>query len=147
MKKLSICIFAILFLTLSGFTFTAIENQTDKLKWEVLANVEWIWNNEFYEVNFNERQKELDGKEIVVEGFMFPLEYTRQHSNFLVSSSPMSDCFFCGPGEAESMVYVRTTNPVDYTRSIMAVKGTFKLVSDASMGIIYELEDAEVVRQ
>jgi len=29
----------------------------------------------------------------------------------------------------------------------MAVKGIFKLVSDASMGIIYELEEAEVISQ
>ena len=132
---------------LLGFVSNNDEDKTDKLEWSVLSNVEWIWDSNFYRVNFNEKQKELDGKEMIIEGFMFPLEYTRQHSNFLVSSSPMTDCFFCGPGEAESMVYIRTTNPVDYTRSIMAVKGTFKLVSDASMGIIYELENAEVVKR
>ncbi|TVR32322.1 MAG: DUF3299 domain-containing protein [Balneolaceae bacterium] len=132
---------------LLGFVSNVDAEETDKLDWKVLANVEWIWDSNFYQVNFNEKQKELDGREMIVEGFMFPLEYTRKHSNFLVSSSPMSDCFFCGPGEAESMVYVKTKEPIDYTHRVMAVKGTFRLVSDASMGIIYELDNAEVVRQ
>ena len=109
-------------------------------------NVDWVWENNFYSAKFNDQQRELDGQELIVEGFMFPLEYTRKHQNFLVSSSPMSQCFFCGPGEAESMVYVRTTEPIDYTNRRMKVKGTFKLVSDASMGIIYELQNAQVVR-
>jgi hypothetical protein len=122
-----------------------MNNNTEVLKWEILSDVEWEWKDEFYEAKFNEKQRELDGKEIIIEGFMFPLEYSKKHKNFLVSASPMSDCFFCGPGEAESMVYVKTDEAVDYTYSQMKVEGTFKLVSDASMGIIYELENARVV--
>lgn len=146
MKKFGITLLLILSCTLFGFTNSISNNETDVLRWEILVNVDWVWEDNFYSAKFNDQQKELDGQELIVEGFMFPLEYTRKHQNFLVSSSPMSQCFFCGPGEAESMVYVRTTEPVDYTNRRMKVKGTFKLVSDASMGIIYELENAEVVR-
>lgn len=146
MKKFGISLLLILSCTLFGFTTSIHNTETEVLRWEVLVNVDWVWENNFYSAKFNDQQKELDGQVLIVEGFMFPLEYTRKHQNFLVSSSPMSQCFFCGPGEAESMVYVRTTEPVDYTNRRMKVKGTFKLVSDASMGIIYELENAEVVR-
>lgn len=146
MKKFGISLLLIVNCTLFGFTNSVNDNDTDVLRWEILVNVEWVWEDDFYNAKFNDQQRELDGQELIVEGFMFPLEYTRKHQNFLVSSSPMSQCFFCGPGEAESMVYVRTTEPVDYTNRKMKVKGTFKLVSDASMGIIYELEDAEIVR-
>lgn len=146
MKKFGISLLLIISCTLFGFSNSTNDSDTDILRWEVLVNVDWVWENNFYSANFNDQQRELDGQELIVEGFMFPLEYTRKHQNFLVSSSPMSQCFFCGPGEAESMVYVRTTEPVDYTNRRMKVKGTFKLVSDASMGIIYELENAQVVR-
>lgn len=146
MKKFGISLLLILSCTLFGFTTSIHNTETEVLRWEVLVNVDWVWEDNFYSAKFNDQQKELDGQVLIVEGFMFPLEYTRKHQNFLVSSSPMSQCFFCGPGEAESMVYVRTTEPVDYTNRRMKVKGTFKLVSDASMGIIYELENAEVVR-
>jgi hypothetical protein len=146
MKKFGISLLLILSCTLFGFTNSLSDTDTEVLRWEVLVNVDWVWENNFYSAKFNDQQRELDGQELIVEGFMFPLEYTRKHQNFLVSSSPMSQCFFCGPGEAESMVYVRTTEPIDYTNRRMKVKGTFKLVSDASMGIIYELENAEVVR-
>lgn len=147
MKRFPVYTFFLSAFLLLAFSPEADLNDAETLKWETLAKVEWIWDDNFYRVEFNEEQQALDGKELIVEGFMFPLEYSRKHTTFLVSSAPMSDCFFCGPGEAESMVYVKTETPVEYSYSKMAVKGTFKLVSDASMGIIYELEGAEVISQ
>ncbi len=119
----------------------------EKLDWSVLSSVDWVWENNYYQAIFNEEQKALDGKEMMIEGFMYPLEYTRKHQNFLVSASPMANCFFCGPGEAEAMIYVQTSVPVDYVYDAMTLKGTFRLVNDASMGIIYELKDAQLVRR
>jgi len=145
MKSISIYFTLLISFVFLAFTPEAELNKDETLKWETLSKVEWVWDENYYRAKFNEEQKALDGKELTVEGFMFPLEYSRKHTTFLVSSSPMSDCFFCGPGEAESMVYVETDNPIDYSYNKMAVKGTFKLVSDASMGIIYELKDAELV--
>lgn len=145
MKNRSYPLAAILIIFLLGFA--SIENDAEEtVKWEDLARVEWVWEDNYYKAIFNDTQKALDGKTMIVEGFMFPLEYTRRHSNFLVSSAPMGSCFFCGPGEAESMVYVQTETPIEYTQRPVKMKGTFKLVSDASMGIIYELKDAEIVR-
>ena len=118
----------------------------DALKWAILANVHWVWEDGYYQAQFTDRQKELDGQEIVVQGFMYPLEYTRKHRNFLVSASPMGMCFFCGPGEAESMVYVRAVEDVEHSNGSMKVKGTFKLVTDPSQGIIYQLDNARVVK-
>ncbi len=141
--------FITVLLTLSflfaGITSADMKNETETVRWEILADIEWEWENEFYRARFNDEQQALDGQTVVLEGFMFPLEYTKKHKNFLVSASPMTDCFFCGPGEAESMVYVKTNEAIDYTYSKISVEGTFKLVSDASMGIIYELEDAAVI--
>jgi hypothetical protein len=147
MKKFTILSILSAAILLMGFAPNDQNEEADKLDWSVLAKVEWVWDSNFYQVKFNDNQKALDGKEMIVEGFMFPLEYTRKHSNFLVSASPMSDCFFCGPGEAESMVFVKTVEPIDYTHRPMAVQGTFRLVTDASMGIIYELENARVVNR
>lgn len=144
------CLFvliAVLLLPTSIADAATSESVSDeKLQWEALADVEWVWEDGYYQAIYNERQKELDGKTVVVEGFMFPLEYTRKHRNFLVSASPMGNCFFCGPGEAESMVYVEAVEDVEHTNRPMKVKGTFKLVTDASQGILYELKDARVVK-
>lgn len=118
-----------------------------KVKWEDLADVEWIWENEFYQVKFGEPAQRLDGKEVLVEGFMFPLEYTRTHTTFLVSASPMTNCFFCGPGEAESMILINAVDEVEYLYTPIRLQGTFKLVHDASMGIIYEMDDVKWVEE
>ena len=118
-----------------------------KVKWEELADVEWIWENEFYQVKFGESAQRLDGKEVLVEGFMFPLEYTRTHTTFLVSASPMTNCFFCGPGEAESMILINAVDEVEYLYTPIRLQGTFKLVHDASMGIIYEMDDVKWVEE
>lgn len=64
----------------------------------------------------------------------------------MISSSPMSNCFFCGPGEAESMIYVESKEALEYNHRPLKMKGTFKLISDARMGIIYELENATPVQ-
>ncbi|PTM10664.1 MAG: hypothetical protein DA446_09655 [Bacteroidetes bacterium] len=125
---------------------TMLNTQDETLDWSVLANVQWQWKDNFYEATFNEQQQALDGKEVAIEGFMFPLEYTRKHQTFLVSASPMSNCFFCGPGEAESMVYVVADEAVEFTNRPVTVKGTFRLVSDASMGIIYQLDNAVMTK-
>lgn len=130
----------------TGILYASNNDEAETVNWQDLTKVEWVWEDGFYQAIFNDAQKALDGKTMIVEGFMFPLEYTRRHQNFLVSSAPMGNCFFCGPGEAESMVYVQTEEPVEYSQRPMKVKGTFKLVSDASMGIIYELKDAKVIR-
>lgn len=124
-----------------------MDEDIEVLNWDTLSEVQWEFNGEYYVAKFNEKQKELNGKELIIEGFMFPLEYTREHYTFLISSSPMSNCFFCGPGEAESMVYVKLNDPTEYNYSAFKVRGTFRLVSDASMGIIYELDNAHVVKE
>ncbi|TVR19146.1 MAG: DUF3299 domain-containing protein [Balneolaceae bacterium] len=122
------------------------ESETEALNWEALSAVEWIFEDGFYHALFNEEQEALDGKTMIVQGYMFPLEYTRRHQTFIVSSAPMGMCFFCGPGEAEGMVYVQTNDPIDYSQRPIKLKGTFGLVRDPSMGVIYELKDAELIR-
>lgn len=145
-KILSLTILTALILSVNTVASQQSDDEPIIIKWEMLTNVEWVWDNEFYQAKFSEETQKLDGKEVILEGFMFPLEYTRRHTNFLISSSPMSDCFFCGPGEAESMVFVKSLDEVEYLYTPFKMKGTFKLVTDASLGIIYELEDARLVR-
>ncbi len=122
------------------------ESETEAVNWEALSTVEWMFEDGFYHAVFSEEQEALDGKTMIVQGFMFPLEYSRRHQTFIVSSAPMGMCFFCGPGEAEGMVYVQTNDPIDYSQRPIKLKGTFGLVRDPSMGVIYELKDAELIR-
>lgn len=144
-----LCTLALLFL-ISGFICTNAktdpESKTvERISWNDLTNVEWVREDGYYKAKFTERQKELDGKEVIVEGFMFPLEYTRKHRSFLVSASPMGSCFFCGPGEAESMIYVKSAEDVEHTNQTLKVKGVFSLVTDPSQGILYEMDNARTV--
>lgn len=115
------------------------------ISWSELTNVSWVLEDGYYQAKFTDRQKELDGKVVVIEGFMFPLEFTRKHRNFLVSAAPMGSCFFCGPGEAESMIYVESIEDVEQTNETLKVRGTFNLVTDPMMGILYELKEARPV--
>ena len=123
----------------------SLQNEPKTLVWEDLMDVEWTYDGEFYQVKFGESAKEYDGVEIVVEGFMFPLEYTRTHTTFLVSASPMTNCFFCGPGEAESMMLVESKDAIEYVYKPITMTGTFRLIHDAADGVIYELEGATMV--
>lgn len=148
MKLLKLLLITLLFIFISNGVATGNLNdsEVEVVNWDDLSSIEWNFEYGYYRAVFNETQEALEGKTLIVQGYMFPLEYTRRHQAFIVSSAPMGMCFFCGPGEAEGMVYVQTKDPIDYSRRPIKLKGTFGLVRDPSMGVIYELKDAELIR-
>lgn len=134
-------------LFLMGFTSSLDqEGSVHQLSWNTLADVEWVMDGYDMTANVSEDIKALDGKTVVVEGYMFPLEYRRRHTMFLLSKAPMSHCYFCGPGEAEYMIYIEADSGIRYDYGLMKIKGTFKLSGYVDMGILYEMTDAELVR-
>lgn len=136
-----------LFLLIGFHTLTSYAQDSPiTVDWSVLTQVEWILTPYTMDANFSDEIKELHGKEVIIEGFMFPLEYTRYHDMFLLSQSPMSACYFCGPGEAESMIFIEASEPVEYTFRPFKMQGRFLLSDDVEMGILYELHDARRVR-
>lgn len=92
-------------------------------------------------VSFPDSVRRLDGQEIRLSGFLFPLEQGRAQQHFLLSAYPPS-CNFCLSGGPYTHVEVQSAEPVRFTYDPIALRGTFELHERAEDGAAYRMQDA-----
>jgi hypothetical protein len=125
--------------------FPQLSARDDVVPWSVLTSVKTRnVKNRILPV-FTTAQLALNQKTQRIQGFMMPLEPGATQRHFLLSSVPLT-CSFCVPGGPESMVEVRTKNPVKYSMEPVVVEGRFQVLSDDSYGLYYRISDASGVR-
>lgn len=125
--------------------FVAEAQPTD---WSKLSQVTFVssfdenWGMEVKKPVFSGSVMSLQGKEVVLDGYIYPLEGKKASSYFVLSALPLSSCFFCGKGGPETVVEVNAQKPIPYTDKKIVLKGKL-LVKDADpQGIIYSLQEA-----
>ncbi len=84
--------------------------------------------------------KALDGKQVTVMGFMFPLDPNEEQRNFLLGPYPASCPFHYHSGPAE-MVEVIISKPVKFSYDPVTVTGRLSLEYNQETGIFYYLRD------
>lgn len=94
---------------------------------------------------FSQQVKELEGKEVTVKGFIIPVEGYKGHTEFVFSAYPYSMCFFCGGAGPETVMEVKSKEPVEYTAESIILKGRLHLNGEDINNLMYRLEDAEKV--
>lgn len=122
-----------------------------KITWETLRDVRFTDKYDkqvgayYYYPHFGNSVKELEGKEVVIEGYM--LVFSRKNEAFVLSRNPYAQCFFCGSGGPESIIELEMKP--GYRRFKMdewvKIKGTLKLNEDDMYRCNYILEVAEAV--
>ena len=81
------------------------------LEWSDLADVQFFekMSNslgiKYYQANFGEDIQALDGKEVMVMGYLIPLDALGE--TYALSKNPFSACFFCGAAGPETVVELR----------------------------------------
>mgnify|MGYP006268469129 CR=1 FL=1 len=89
--------------------------------------------------------REMEGKKVVIEGFMLPL--TVDNQQYILSRYPFTECFFCGGGGKETVVELILTEAWEFDLDEqVTVQGRLRLVEDP-MQISYRLEEAEPVKR
>jgi len=121
--------------------------------WEILSKVTFqdqLQNPAVYGMPkpiFMPEVKALEGKTITLDGFIFPMEGKTEAKNFILSSLPIANCFFCGNGGPETVVEIFAEDPVRYTEKKIKVRGKL-LLSDANPnGLPYSLSEAVLVKE
>ncbi len=113
--------------------------------WRSLAEVDYkIVKDEYgdaYVPVFNEEAKKLEGKEVEVDGFIIPFDGMFQPTQLILSSLPISECFFCGSGGPETVMEITMKEKIKYTAKRIRVKGKLKLNSDNPDKLMYILTD------
>jgi hypothetical protein len=87
--------------------------------------------------------KELNGKEVTLYGFMFPLEQSEKQANFLIGPFPPS-CPFHYHVPPSLIVEVKMKDPLAYSWDEITIKGTLKLAENDPNGVFYFLKEAEI---
>lgn len=95
---------------------------------------------------FSERLKKLDGQEILIQGYMFPLDQTEQQSQFLLGPFPVS-CPFHYHVTPNLIIEAHAKTPVEFSYDAIDIKGRLELVpKDDEYNVFYRLHDVEVIQ-
>lgn len=91
--------------------------------------------------------KPLHGQEMEIKGYIIALAAKTQLKHFMFSRYPQNMCFFCGAAGPESamQVFMKSGQKVDFTSDKVVIRGTFNIQKDDPSGLIYTLQNAELV--
>jgi len=125
---------------------TKVENT-----WKTLSRI--TYKKEFDELMgfkidkpvFSDKVKALEGKEVIMKGYVIPVEGYKSHKEFILSAFPYNMCFFCGGAGPETVMEVMASEPVKYQADAIYLKGILRLNADDINRLMYFLEDAVLV--
>lgn len=121
--------------------FAPLKPRVDVVAWSVLTDIRTEVQNRRIVPVYPAAVSALHQKRIKVQGFMLPLEPGEQQRHFLLASVPPT-CAFCTPGGPESMIEIRTREPVKYRLDAVVVQGQFHVLRDDPYGLYYRMTEA-----
>jgi uncharacterized protein len=99
-----------------------------------------------FHTSYSAEVEALDGSEVRLMGFLFPLEGKLLHERFLLTAWPPS-CPFCLPAGAEQMVEVEAAEPIEFGEGAILIEGRFELLHEDPSGLYYRLHEATLVER
>tara|TARA_B100000989_G_C19532672_1_gene471001 strand:- start:2707 stop:3201 length:495 start_codon:yes stop_codon:yes gene_type:complete len=95
---------------------------------------------------FSETILELDSKEILIQGYMFPLEQSEKQSLFLLGPFPVS-CPYHPHTSANLLIEVTSKKPILFTYDAVNIKGDLELVPrDDEYNVFFRLKNAQLIK-
>ena len=125
--------------------FAPLKPRSDVVAWSVLTDVKTVVQNKRIVPVYTPAVLALNQQKVRLQGFMMPLDPGQEQRRFLLTSVPLT-CSFCTPGGAESMVEVRTREPVKYTTNALVMQGRLHVLAQDPTGLFYRMSDAIAVR-
>lgn len=125
--------------------FAPLPKRDDVIPWSTLAQVEQRVEKSRVVQVYAPAVLALNQKTVRLQGFMSPLDPGERQVHFLLTSVPLT-CAFCTPGGAESIIQVRTRQPIRYTMEGLVVEGRFHVLQNDTFGFYYRLTDAVAVK-
>lgn len=118
---------------------------TDTLTWSLLSKIDYLKKPDkiYGEVMFpviNPKLKSLQGKPIIISGFIIPID----NKNYAISKNVFAACFFCGKSGPETIMGIKFKGdlPKLKTDQYVTLKGTFRYNDNDVEDWIYHIENA-----
>lgn len=117
--------------------------EVNAVPWEVFAETSLSPGK--FSPRFSKYLQELDGKEIVLTGFMQPLRDANEMASFLFLESPVG-CWYCEMPESTGIIHVEMPEgkAAGYQRNVVRVAGRLALNHSDPEDFLYTLRDARV---
>lgn len=138
-----------LILVVVAFT-SSVSFAQQSITWDQLTDVKFTkkfsseLGIELLEASFGPSVKALDGKQIIIKGYIIPLDPLG--TQYVISRNPMASCFFCGGSGPETVAELRL-HPKSIRRyatdEILSFKGTLMLNEKNSESLNYVILNAE----
>lgn len=89
----------------------------------------------------------MDGKEIVLEGYIIPLTGKIKQSHFMLSKFTQAMCFFCGKAgpETAAQVFTKDGKKISYSDEKVKVKGILRVNITDVTSLLYTIEDGVMI--
>jgi hypothetical protein len=124
-------------------------NGFPSLVWPTLYSVGYETGSDqfgsFQKPVFNDKIKRLEGKSVVLPGYIVPFNAGMKSKEFMFTSLPLNACFFCGVGGPETVVQVFANDNIAYTDKPVEIRGILRLNGTDPDKMIYILEKAELL--
>ncbi len=120
---------------------------SDTLTWSLLGKIDFLKKPDkvYGEIMFpvvNPKLKALQGKQVVISGFIIPID----NKNYAISKNVFASCFFCGKSGPETLAGIKFKGdlPKLKTDQYVTLKGTFRYNQDDVEDWIYHIENAVI---
>jgi len=144
--------------TLTDLIGQYIDTPEGALNWKTLGhtgevivkttrNVEGdVQDLEYVKPEFPPTVQQLDGQQITIKGYMFPLEESDDQKIFLLGPFPMSCPFHYHVGPSMVIEVHADQHPVKFSYDPVTITGTLELIPDDwENGLFYRLKDTHQV--
>lgn len=121
--------------------FKPLPDRNDMVSWRLLAQVELVRQKDRYVAQFSPAVAGLHKKQVKLQGFMLPLQMGDKQTHFVLGAMP-PECPFHPGGGPESLVEIKSKQPVKYTFEPVVVSGTLEVLKDDPTGVFYRMYDA-----
>lgn len=113
--------------------------------WKTLADITYdIQKDEYGDLFvpiFSKDIQSIEGEMVEVEGFIIPFEGMFKPTQLILSSLPISECFFCGSGGPETVMEITMKEKIKYTTKRVKIRGKLKLNAKNPDKLMYILEE------
>ncbi len=124
--------------------FAAAPTLDGGLNWNELMQTTLSFKDGELNIDFPEVIQQQDGETVRISGFMMPLDSGLKQKHFLLTSAP-PHCFFHIPGGPAGVIEVFSEDGIEASWDPVAITGQFQLITNPEMGVIYQMQQAEVV--
>lgn len=136
----------VLIIFLSFFSTVSFAQESDM--WQILSEVQYeskrLGKDEL-EVDipiFSKRLSNWNEKKIILKGYLIPVSEFGGKAEYMLSSLPFSNCFFCGGAGPETIVELKAKLSVKFTTARVSLEGILLLNADDPDHHLYIMKDA-----